>query len=197
MPSASRPGWKRRPLIPCKSRCVERASWSAPRSAPTSAHPVTPHDSRLDVRAAPPCGIPIRVTTPCSVLRSRGGLQSLRRWLRVGRSYLGVVLRDLRRRRTDEPVEPDPVSTGVGSRCMNRRRLILGPLVLCVSLARAASAGDDTLEEIVVTASLRSAPVADLPQSVTVLARDTLQAAGVQHFEDVLSLIPDLNYASG
>jgi len=53
------------------------------------------------------------------------------------------------------------------------------------------------LEEILVTASLRSTPVADLPQSVTVLERDALQAAGVQHFEDVLSLIPDLNYASG
>jgi outer membrane receptor protein involved in Fe transport len=64
-------------------------------------------------------------------------------------------------------------------------------------LARFAFAGDDTLEEIVVTASLRSTPVADLPQSVTVLMGDTLQAAGVQHFEDVLSLIPDLNYASG
>ena len=80
---------------------------------------------------------------------------------------------------------------------MNRRWLVLGPLVACLSLARFALAGDDTLEEIVVTASLRSTPVADLPQSVTVLERDTLQAAGVQHFADVLSLIPDLNYASG
>ena len=80
---------------------------------------------------------------------------------------------------------------------MHRRWLVLAPLVACVSFARFAFAGDDTLEEIVVTASLRSKPVADLPQRVTVLMGDTLQAAGVQHFEDVLSLIPDLNYASG
>jgi len=53
------------------------------------------------------------------------------------------------------------------------------------------------LEEIVVTASLRSTPAAYLPQSVTVLDRDTLQAGGVQQFEDVLASIPDLNYASG
>ncbi|MGO8857760.1 MAG: TonB-dependent receptor [Steroidobacteraceae bacterium] len=79
---------------------------------------------------------------------------------------------------------------------MHRRWLVLAPVV-CLSLARFACAGDDTLEEIVVTASLRSTPVADLPQSVTVLMGGTLQAAGVQHFEDVLSLIPDLNYASG
>ena len=58
-------------------------------------------------------------------------------------------------------------------------------------------AGDDTLEEIVVTAALRSSSVAELPQSVTVLDDAALRAAGVQHFEDVLSLVPDLNYASG
>ncbi len=80
---------------------------------------------------------------------------------------------------------------------MHRRWLVLAPLAVCVSLARFVFAADDTLEEIVVTASLRSTPVADLPQSVTVFMGDTLQAAGVQHFEDVLSLIPDLNYASG
>jgi outer membrane receptor protein involved in Fe transport len=54
-----------------------------------------------------------------------------------------------------------------------------------------------TLDEIVVTATLQDTPVSELPQSVTVLNADTLRAAGVQHFEDVLGLIPDLNWASG
>jgi iron complex outermembrane recepter protein len=72
-----------------------------------------------------------------------------------------------------------------------------GALMLSWLLAPVAPAADDTLEEIVVTASLRSAKVADLPQSVTVLDRDTLQAAGVQHFEDVLGQIPNLNWAAG
>ncbi len=53
------------------------------------------------------------------------------------------------------------------------------------------------LDEIIVTAALRRTSVAALPQSVTVLDRDTLRAAGVQHFEDVLSLVPDLNWAAG
>src|SRR5258708_29874861 len=56
---------------------------------------------------------------------------------------------------------------------------------------------ENSLEEIVVTAGLRSSSVAELPQSVTVIDRDTLRAAGVQHFEDVLGLIPDLNWAAG
>src|SRR3984893_3654274 len=72
-----------------------------------------------------------------------------------------------------------------------------GPLALCFPLARPATSADDTLEEIVVTAALRSTSVADLPQSVTVLDRDTLRGAGVQHFEDVLGLVPDLNWAAG
>jgi outer membrane receptor protein involved in Fe transport len=53
------------------------------------------------------------------------------------------------------------------------------------------------LQEIVVTASLRDTDVQDLPESVTVLDADTLRAAGVQHFEDVLTLIPNLSWASG
>ncbi len=69
--------------------------------------------------------------------------------------------------------------------------LLQGPVT-----SRAAESGD-ALEEIVVTAGLRSTSVAELPESVTVLDGSTLRAAGVQHFEDVLGLIPDLNWASG
>jgi iron complex outermembrane recepter protein len=63
--------------------------------------------------------------------------------------------------------------------------------------AATAGASDQQLDEIIVTASLRATSVAELPQSVTVLGRDTLRDAGVQHFEDVLGLIPDLNWAAG
>src|ERR1700692_2152938 len=75
--------------------------------------------------------------------------------------------------------------------------LLFGPLTASILLAQPAVAADDSLEEIVVTATLRATSVADLPQSVTVLRLDTLRAAGVQHFEDVLGLIPDLNWAAG
>src|ERR1700680_4118800 len=75
--------------------------------------------------------------------------------------------------------------------------LLFGPLTASILLARPAVSADDSLEEIVVTAGLRSTSVAELPQSVTVIDRDTLRGAGVQHFEDVLGLIPDLNWAAG
>src|SRR5258706_11486443 len=61
----------------------------------------------------------------------------------------------------------------------------------------AAQANVEQLEEIVISASLRPTPPAELPQSVTVLDGRTLRAAGVQHFEEVLTLIPNLSWASG
>ena len=64
--------------------------------------------------------------------------------------------------------------------------------------AFAANAPPAPLEEVVVTASLlREQALKDVPASVTVLDSATLRAAGQQHFEDVLSLIPNLNWAGG
>ena len=82
----------------------------------------------------------------------------------------------------------------------SRTAALLAALHLLVS-PRSGLAADttsaDTLDEVVVTATLRAMPISELPQSVTVLDAGTLKAAGVQHFEDVLALVPDLNWASG
>jgi outer membrane receptor protein involved in Fe transport len=80
---------------------------------------------------------------------------------------------------------------------MKYQWLLFGPLTASIFLARPAVSADGTLEEIVVTAGLRASSVAELPQSVTVIDQRTLRGAGVQHFEDVLGLIPDLNWAGG
>jgi iron complex outermembrane receptor protein len=61
----------------------------------------------------------------------------------------------------------------------------------------AAVSRDQTLEEIVVTASLRRQPAAEIAASTTVLSQQTLAAAGLQHFEDVLGLVPNLNWSGG
>ncbi len=77
-------------------------------------------------------------------------------------------------------------------------------LLGCVAAARAQgplqavpAAQQPPLEEVVVHASLWREPVEELPTSVTVLDAHTLETAGVQHFEDVLGLIPNLNWAAG
>ncbi|MFI4866304.1 MAG: TonB-dependent receptor [Steroidobacterales bacterium] len=80
---------------------------------------------------------------------------------------------------------------------MKRHRTGLWPLAAFCVLVSYGAAADETLQEIVVTASLRGGSAAALPQSISVLDAATLQGAGVQHFEDVLAMIPNLSWASG
>src|SRR5579871_319175 len=87
-------------------------------------------------------------------------------------------------------------------------RAVLRALFLCfavyaLSAAQApfaatdpgAGPSDQALQEVVVTASLREQPLEDVPASVSVLDAATLEAAGQQHFEDVMGLVPNLNWA--
>jgi iron complex outermembrane receptor protein len=53
------------------------------------------------------------------------------------------------------------------------------------------------LDEVVITGTFRPAPATDVPASVSVLDATTLAEAGQQHLEDVLALIPNLNWAAG
>lgn len=55
----------------------------------------------------------------------------------------------------------------------------------------------DVLEEVVVTATLREQALTDVPLSISVLDERFLREAGRQHFEDVLSSVPNLHWASG
>jgi iron complex outermembrane receptor protein len=61
--------------------------------------------------------------------------------------------------------------------------------------AIAADGSDPQLDEIIVTASLRPVPLTDMPGSVSVLSGRALRDAGQQHVEDVLALVPNLNWA--
>jgi iron complex outermembrane recepter protein len=72
-----------------------------------------------------------------------------------------------------------------------------GAISILFVICAAAAADPAPLEEVVVTAELREKQLADLPTSATVLETETLQAAGVQHFEDVLALVPNLNWSAG
>jgi outer membrane receptor protein involved in Fe transport len=55
----------------------------------------------------------------------------------------------------------------------------------------------ELLGEITVTATWRATDLRDVPASVTVLNQRALADAGVQHFQDVLGLVPNLNWAAG
>lgn len=70
----------------------------------------------------------------------------------------------------------------------------IAPLLLAMSPAFAAST---LMEEIVVTADYRGASVMDLPASVTVVDQDDAESRNAKHLEQVLALVPNVNYASG
>jgi iron complex outermembrane receptor protein len=63
--------------------------------------------------------------------------------------------------------------------------------------AVSATPPEEPSEEVVIHASLREETLSQLPASITVLDAETLQVAGVQHLQDVLGLIPNLNWAAG
>jgi iron complex outermembrane receptor protein len=69
--------------------------------------------------------------------------------------------------------------------------------VLCACSAAVSAAERGVLEEVVISSTLRERTLAQLPASATSLDAATLARAGVQHFADVLGLIPDLNWAAG
>jgi iron complex outermembrane receptor protein len=79
-----------------------------------------------------------------------------------------------------------------------RRFFPLIPLLLVVPTAFAAEASSaDSLAEVVVTGTLREQKLGEVPGSVTVLGEGTLKEAGLQQFQDVLGLVPNLNWAGG
>ncbi|KAB0238320.1 hypothetical protein EZJ55_24515 [Microcystis aeruginosa EAWAG127a] len=55
----------------------------------------------------------------------------------------------------------------------------------------------EPLQEVVITASLRRDTALSAPISVSVVGAEQIQGVGVQHLQDVLGLVPNLNWASG
>jgi iron complex outermembrane receptor protein len=78
---------------------------------------------------------------------------------------------------------------------LSRCSLLLILTVSSPAFADDAPSKDPQLDEIIVIATLRAAPAIEVPASVTVLDGKTLRDAGRANLEDVLGLIPNLNWA--
>lgn len=68
--------------------------------------------------------------------------------------------------------------------------LLGAPLFGWPQAARAAP-----IEEIIVTATLREQPLAEVPSSVALLDEATIRGAGLQHFEELTALVPNFNWS--
>jgi iron complex outermembrane recepter protein len=80
---------------------------------------------------------------------------------------------------------------------MSLKRCWRGLPALLLPLAASAASEADLEEVIVVGTVLREQAHLDVPASITVLTDQTLNAAGQQHFESVLALVPNLNWSAG
>lgn len=56
-------------------------------------------------------------------------------------------------------------------------------------------AADNILDEIIVTADFRGRPVTEIPSSVTVMDAKFIKETAVQHFEELVNLVPNLNWS--
>ena len=55
----------------------------------------------------------------------------------------------------------------------------------------------ETIEEIVVTAVLRDTELSKMPASITVLTEEEIRSRKTQHFDQLLGVAPNVNFASG
>jgi outer membrane receptor protein involved in Fe transport len=69
-------------------------------------------------------------------------------------------------------------------------------IIAAVSLIVAGLAvAEEAIEEIVVTADFRERPASELPASISLLGPDFIERAAVQHFEELVNLVPNLNWS--
>ncbi|MDH3439996.1 MAG: TonB-dependent receptor [Gammaproteobacteria bacterium] len=72
-------------------------------------------------------------------------------------------------------------------------RSVVIVFLCCLSLD--AVAQDDALPEIVVTADYRSRPASDIPTSITMLDAKTISGTAIQHFEELIGGLSNLNWS--
>ncbi|HFC29683.1 MAG TPA: TonB-dependent receptor, partial [Oceanospirillales bacterium] len=76
-----------------------------------------------------------------------------------------------------------------------KKTLILTSILLSYNLFAEDSV--EKLDKTVVTSDLRENKLAiDANESMSIIGAETLEKAGTQHFEDVMSLVPNLNWSS-
>ena len=68
-------------------------------------------------------------------------------------------------------------------------------VVFLLSLVDVALAQDDVVDEITVTADYRGRPASEMPASISVLDGQTISESAIQHFEELIGGLPNLNWS--
>ncbi|MDX1509579.1 MAG: TonB-dependent receptor plug domain-containing protein, partial [Woeseiaceae bacterium] len=68
-------------------------------------------------------------------------------------------------------------------------------LAVIVAMPAPSALADDTIDEIVVTADYRGRSAAELPAALSIIDGEQLEQLAVQHFEEVVGVVPNLNWS--
>lgn len=72
---------------------------------------------------------------------------------------------------------------------------IVSSLAVVAAVAPPAAAASDAIDEIIVTADYRDRAVSELSPSISVIDSETLKETAVQHFEELITAIPNMNWS--
>lgn len=75
------------------------------------------------------------------------------------------------------------------------RLIVAITLSLCLMFASLVVMAEEAIEEIVVTADFRERALTDIPFSVSVLDSETISQGAIQHFEELIFNVPNLNFS--
>ena len=78
---------------------------------------------------------------------------------------------------------------------MKQRSAVLLSGTLLASLLFSSSATAQAIEEIIVTADFRERAASEIPASVTTLDAEEVAQLAVQHFEELINVVPNLNWS--
>ena len=76
-------------------------------------------------------------------------------------------------------------------------KTLRSPLALAILAAATLANADVELTPVTVEADFRQTDVQQIPEAVTVVGSDDINARSAEHLEQVLSFAPNVNYSSG
>lgn len=76
---------------------------------------------------------------------------------------------------------------------LKSRRAIVA--LAMISACQPLIADDQPIDEIIVTADYRQRALSELPLSISLLGQEKIAALAVQHFEELIAFIPNMNWS--
>ncbi len=78
---------------------------------------------------------------------------------------------------------------------MNKINVLCKSVGVFASLFSCLAQSAEPLDEIIVTADFRGRSTMEIPASISVLDGEQIQQLATQHFEELISVIPNLNWS--